>query len=164
MKILFITLMAFISCVTFSQTGSLMTKEGKIHYEVVDSSIAGTASEIYDRAKMWFVEAFKSANAVIQLDDKDNMLIIGKGHFDFTHNLQPYEVWFTVKFNVKDGKYRAQFYNVKVEAGSNDWEVPGEWFIEKKARSGERQKMSHGFEDMLSHLKNFMSKKPDNDF
>lgn len=159
-KILLILLMTPI----FSYCQELPTKDGKILYEIVDSTVKGTGGEIYDRAKVWFVEAFKSANAVIQLDDKENSTIIGKGYFSFTHNLQPYEVWFTAKINVKDNRYRAQLYSVNVRAGSTRVEVAGEWFIEKKSRNKEREKMAKGFEGIIEHLKKFMAKKADNDF
>lgn len=141
----------------------LPIKDGKIFYEIVDS-VQGSATDLYNKSKLWFVEAFKSANAVIQLDDKENSTIIGKGYFSFTHNLQPYEVWFTAKINVKDNRYRAQLYGVNVRAGSTRVELAGEWFIERKARGKEREKMANGFEDIIEHLKKFMAKKSDNDF
>src|SRR6266496_2496034 len=36
---------------------------------------------LYSRAREWFTKAFKSSKAVLDLDDKENGKLIGKGNF-----------------------------------------------------------------------------------
>lgn len=162
MKQLFIIIM--LSPMAALAQGELSTRDGKIFYEFIDSAAIGSADDLYRKAKLWYVESFKSANAVIQLDEKERHTIIGKGFFSFLHNLQPYEVWFTAKVITKDNKYRAQFYSVSVTAGNNRAEVPGEWFIEKKGRRVEREKIGEGFSALMKSIKKIMSSKEDSDF
>ena len=76
----------------------------------VDSSIK--KDELYNRAKSWFVTEYKSANAVLQMQDKDAGIIMGKGMFEAGYNmglmvgLQIVNVYHTVKIFIKDGKYK----------------------------------------------------------
>lgn len=52
---------------------------GVVCYTEVIRADSIQAKQLYQRAKYWFTEAFKSAKDVIQLDDPENGIIIGKG-------------------------------------------------------------------------------------
>lgn len=92
----------------------LPTKDGEIFYEKVDT-ITGTKDALYIKAKGWFVNTFKDANKVIQMDDKETGQLMGKGNFpvSYTYLMQPVNAAcnFTVKVDLKDNKYRIQLYN-----------------------------------------------------
>lgn len=95
----------------------LPLKEGKIVFSeavVIDST---KKDVLYAKAKLWFANAFKSANDVIQLDDKENGIILGKGLFKDTEKVGlagiSNRTWkFTIKIQVKDGKYKAEIYDI----------------------------------------------------
>ena len=56
-------------------------KDGKINYSEVVNVDSVKKEELYNRAKHWLVETFNSAKDVIQIDDKENGEIVGKGYF-----------------------------------------------------------------------------------
>ena len=98
--------------------------DNKVNYTetiIVDSS---KKDMLYGKAKLWFANAFKSANDVVQLDDKDNGIILGKGTIiknEMTGLQSVKKTWkFTVKIQVKDGKYKAEIYDIDYT-----FEMPG---------------------------------------
>jgi len=79
---------------------SIVTYSGVVQ---VDSADMNT---LYLRAKKWFVMTYKSAKDVIQLDDKENGEITGKGDFKIEYyNLAP-NISHTISIFVKDGRYK----------------------------------------------------------
>jgi hypothetical protein len=96
----------------FAHSQILHEENGVIIYTDVihvDSSI--TKSELFNRAKAWIAMEYKSANAVIQMEDKDAGILIGKGIFTvqwsttLVKNLVT-KVPHTIKLLFKDGKYK----------------------------------------------------------
>ena len=88
-------------------------KNGVVIYtDVVDVDSSIKKDELYNRAKAWFVTEYKSANAVLQMQDKDAGIIMGKGIFEAGYNMglmvgfQIVSVYHTVKIFIKDGKYK----------------------------------------------------------
>ncbi|WP_121811000.1 DUF4468 domain-containing protein [Mucilaginibacter kameinonensis] len=70
-----------------------------------------SAIDIYNRSREWFATTFKSANSVLQLQDKDAGKLIGKGVFSHSYPLnagvfENYTIGFTINITVKEGKYR----------------------------------------------------------
>lgn len=82
----------------------------QVAYTGVIDVPGATKNELYARGKVWFANAFKSAQNVIQADDKDAGLLVGKGWTQtyITIVLTPAseKLWYTVKLSFKDGKYR----------------------------------------------------------
>lgn len=81
--------------------------------EVVE--IEGVSKDdLYNRGLQFMIKAFKDADEVIQLKDKENGQIIGKGNFSYVQSRQGWGgspntegvVNFTIKLLFKDGKYR----------------------------------------------------------
>lgn len=82
-----------------------------IYSEVVD--LPGLSKdEIYSMARMWFVEAYKNPQKVLQIQDKESGEIVGKGNTKYYS-----KIWmgaegskgvinYTVKIFIKDGKYK----------------------------------------------------------
>lgn len=88
-----------------------------VYSDVVNVDSAGKV-ELYERAKRFFVINYKSANDVIQLDDKENGEITGKGGFKVTYNQgiaghQPTNVSHIISIAVKDGRYKYTIYNLR---------------------------------------------------
>ncbi|HZK69306.1 MAG TPA: DUF4468 domain-containing protein [Paludibacter sp.] len=111
MKNLILITLLLIPCFSFAQEVQLPInpKTQKIEYTdlvKVDSTL--TSDELYTRARSWFATAFKSANNVIQMEDKSTGIIIGKGNFSIREQfgLASGHVSFTIKTQVKDGRYK----------------------------------------------------------
>lgn len=76
--------------------------------------------QIYDGARQWFAVAFRSANAVIQYEDKATGTIIGKGNMqyrcagfaDCMTVTGGDRVDFTVRVDTKDGRMRVGYDNL----------------------------------------------------
>ena len=90
--------------------------------------------EIYGNALEWIADNFRSAKAVIELQDKERGVIVGNGStgYDFR---SPFGVIrerarFKMKIEAKEGKYRLSFMKVELwDRGNKIW-----FPIEKAAR------------------------------
>ncbi|MEZ5520682.1 MAG: DUF4468 domain-containing protein [Dokdonella sp.] len=54
-------------------------EDGKVKYSSIVSVEGNTKDELYARARLWLPEAFKDSRDAIQVDDKENGLLLGKG-------------------------------------------------------------------------------------
>lgn len=80
-----------------------------------------TKDQIYIATKTWIAETFKSAKAVIEVDSRQDGLIIGNGIIPYpcsgaadclgTGN---FSVAFTLKSEIKDSRYRINFTNIRI--------------------------------------------------
>ncbi len=113
-QILFFTIMA-IALSSNSQEITLPFKNGKVIYEVIDSTVKGTKEEILGKAKIWVSHSFNDGKSVIEIDDNVNGKLIVKGNSLVPSKLilAPIErMNFTIEFSFKDNKYRIQIYNI----------------------------------------------------
>jgi len=104
---------------------TLPTVDGKIVFEgVVKTDSTLTKQEIYSRAREWLVNSFVSGKAVLQLDDKAEGKIMGDGRTKFTYvrdpgavlvAMQEFKYQFTIKIEVRDGRYKYQVYNFLID-------------------------------------------------
>ena len=104
--------------------------------------VAGTSKgELYARGKVWFANAFKSAQNVIQADDKEAGLVVGKGWTQtyITIMLTPAaeKLWYTVKLSFKDGKYRYEITDFMFEGSPSKYNLhpsphPAEAYMQTK--------------------------------
>lgn len=90
-------------------------KNQQIFYqEVVE--VYGNKQEIYLKARKWFVDHFKNAKSVLQIEDKDEGVLTGKAlhsyKFDSGVNSSNVSIYFTLNVEIKDGRYRIQFYDM----------------------------------------------------
>lgn len=81
-----------------------------------------TQKQIFDSAKIWMAQSFKSSNSVIQYEDITTGTIVGKGNMQYpckgTWNCLAHEnylVFFTVKIDTKDNKARILFNDLKLK-------------------------------------------------
>lgn len=117
-------LLATISCLLIIASAFA---QSNFRIERVDS-VSKTKSQIYADTKMFIAETWKSANDVIQNDDKENGMILIKG---VTIQSKYYQMndhkWYysyTVKFLMKEGKYKVILEDVKCTnayAGTYKW-------------------------------------------
>lgn len=124
MKKVFFFILATISLHATAQNAEKTIEEYKSsgHFKIDNSDIvvskvieelSGTKEDIYVKVKSYFATAYKDAKSVIQMDDKEAGLIIGKGMFSnvysYTANLVvpvKYSAYHTLRVDVKDGRAR----------------------------------------------------------
>lgn len=81
-------------------------------------------SQIFERSKMWFAENFKTAKSVIEYDNKDEGILIGKGVMALpvsdirAMSTLPWRFKFTVKEEAKDNRFRLTYTNLVVIDGT----------------------------------------------
>ena len=134
----------FISSLCFGQDkllGILPLQDGKVNYVGVVNVDSTSKDELYNRAKRWFVDKYNSGKDVIQLDDKENGEVIGKGFFSEIWRVnwafsQSINVWNTVKIQVKDNKFRYEITNfdlkyfIQGQRGNSNYDIPIEnWSV-----------------------------------
>lgn len=91
------------------------TKEGVIFYEQVAQCTDGQ-KDLYLKARKWFVDTFSNAKSVLQMDDKEDGKLTGKAYHTYKFNngmsSSTVNIDFTLNLDIKDGKYRVQFYDM----------------------------------------------------
>jgi len=91
-------------------------ESGNINYNEVITLDSVTSDELYLRAKKFFVDTFKSANDVIQMDDKEASIIIGKGFNDIYIKIAgpptAIQMWYSIKIQGRDGRYKYEIYDI----------------------------------------------------
>lgn len=89
-------------------------KYGQIVFsEVVKVGEGVTADDIFRAANLYIIEAFKSADDVVQLNDKDTRTIIAKGWREESVMYKGVgQVWFTMKIQAKDGRFKVDIYQL----------------------------------------------------
>ncbi len=80
---------------------------GKFMYSKVVMLDSVDKGVLYDRAKTWVARNYRSANAVIQYDDKEVGKIIVKGYWK--ELASDVELWHTLILEFKNNKYRYIF-------------------------------------------------------
>jgi hypothetical protein len=115
-KLVLIILIAICSSSAFSQSETsvfpLNPDTGEIYYSEVINVEGKTKDDLFLSAKTWFVNAFKSSNDVIQLNDKEEGVIIGKGLLELNKGI----VNFSVKLSVKEERYKYEIYDLIYES------------------------------------------------
>jgi len=81
-----------------------------IFTKIIDS-ISGTPSEIYTKVITYMAMAYRSANDVIQQQDKEAGLVIGRGIFSLTPDLMTCQ--HSIRFDIKENKVRVIVYAEK---------------------------------------------------
>lgn len=119
MKKLLIIALLIIPIFGFAQKDTiglnLPMKEGKIVFENVIEIPNKSKMDLYNNAKQWFVDYFRSSKDVIQNEDKDQGRIIGKGIIFIKLKAlvtQTYDDKITIQIDCKDGKYRYRIYDM----------------------------------------------------
>lgn len=161
MKIITAILLSVIFINKASAQNELPVKDGKVVYELIDSSARGSAKELNEKAKMWFANAFRDSKEVLQFQSDNS--IIGKGSFSFDQAMVPFRVWFSVKVDSKDSKYRVQFYDITYREGTRGSEKHIESLNEKKGRDKLKSNIDQQFNSLITSLQKTMYSQ-DSDF
>ena len=125
-----------------------LDKNNALTYTQVIETPGKTKEQLYILLNYWYSASFGSGKAVIQLNDKDAGVIIGKGYIEsiashtggmnnYTVHLEP-----VIKTDIKDNKiritYTVPFYSVVVRVGGGFFGNPSQakrseenWLLDK---------------------------------
>jgi hypothetical protein len=160
-SVLILSFVLYTANIALSQ--QLPVKEGKVFYEVIDSSIQGTKQELQVKAKMWMANAFKDAKEVVQMDDKEAGEVLGKGNFNIGYfNMH---CRFTIKISTRDNKYRCQIYDMSIVSPNGQASKPMEYYAEHPKGMGSKKTIEstdEGIHIILHNLQDAMKKSNDN--
>lgn len=105
----------------------VLDKNNSLTYQQIIESENHTKEQLYITLNHWYVETFNDANSVIQLNDKDAGVIIGKGYISdiagHAGGMNSYNVSIhpIIKVDIKDNKirvtYTVQCYEVEKAVG-----------------------------------------------
>lgn len=114
----------------------LPLENGNVIYTEVVEVQNVDKKELYSRAKKWIVLKYKSANDVIQLDDKEDGTIIGKGNFNIKYYSRNPKIEHTIQIETKDGRFKYSISNFIYSDIRGDTfaieKFPKSWFGENK--------------------------------
>lgn len=90
--------------------------------------------EIYLSVRKWIAQTFRSAKAVIELDDPDSGTLIGNGTVQEPCDACLYsvaDVLFTMQIDVKDNKFRISFSNLQRRSSEGSKQIITQYSLEK---------------------------------
>lgn len=148
-SIMMLNLAAFAQDNSKYGVGAMPIVDGMVVFSEVVPVEGVTADQLYTRAKMAVAEMFKSAKDVIQLDDKENGVIIVKGSNNYDPDVYSH---FTLKVYIKDNKYKVDMTNCTCEVlpsrYSSARELTAEYLTDAKCLKGDGgiKKLSPGYD------------------
>lgn len=134
--------MIFLSgCATEMMPGQYLDGEVVTFQRVVEAP-GYTQDEIYAGTKIWMAENFRSAKAVIELDSKDEGLLMGNG--TTTYPCEGFDclsssgqtVRFTMRVDMKNERFRITFSNLTIHypptSGVGSFDTPVQFQVQKE--------------------------------
>lgn len=91
---------------------SVLCAQDALKYSEVIKIDTIPKDELYNRAKLWFVDVFNSANDVLQLESQQDGQLIGKATFEYVpkmfilSDLSKGMVKYTLQVFIKEGRYK----------------------------------------------------------
>jgi len=154
----------------------LPLKNGKVFYSGIVKTDGVSKEELYNRAKRWFVNTYTSAQDNIQIDDKENGEIVGKGFFKTYWDVSiisgtEVNIYQTVRILVKDGKFKYEFKNFSIKYFaapdqrniSPDIDMPLENWKSYSKNNAKKifKKIDAGVNDLIKSLSEYVKIKPE---
>ena len=179
MKKLIIVFFLCFCALTYGQDSmfsSIPLKNGKAFYSGIVQIDNVSKNELYNRAKRWFVNTYTSAQDNIQLDDKENGEIVGKGCFQTNWDIaiissQNINVCQTIRILIKDNRYKYEITNFSVNYFANAGQTSGPAFFDmplenwmsfsKKNSQKLFKKIDVHVNDVIKSLSEYLKMKPE---
>lgn len=92
--------------------------EGEREVSTIYHAPGMSQEEIYDEARIWVAENFRSADAVLEHEDPDDGVIIGNGMVSYPCEAMgcmvkdDWDVRFTMRVDVKPERFKVDFKNI----------------------------------------------------
>lgn len=136
---------------------------GGIYYSEVVKVDSLSKLDLYLRSKVFFANSFKSANSVIQMDDKEEAIIIGKGtvkiYIGSGFGAVPSTMNFTLKIQSREGRYKYEIYNISYRSDALG-ELSAEYFYKKEnyyKKNGKPRRVNQNYkEQTMSKISNIV--------
>lgn len=146
----------------------LPMKDGKVFYEETDTMPNTSKTDLYNKSRIWFVNTFNSAKAVLQMDDKEAGIVMGKGitTYDAGNVLtgtMNNSINYTININIKDNKCRIQVYDIFV-SNQNASYTPEYCLKYPKMNKKKLEKIDDSVRDLIASFKASISKKSGDSF
>lgn len=121
-KTLLLSLIILISTISYAQSAKQMLAEIDGHWELDDNNNVTVVriieapkfskDEIFNRALNFFTYNYNNGKDIIQTQDKESGLVVGKGVFPNIHKGVSFEItyvntWHVLRVDAKDGRARA---------------------------------------------------------
>lgn len=122
MKIVLVTLAAclLVGCAMYKS----IPTEGMKFERVIELNNA-EKNVIFIKSMSWMVESFGSSKAVIEYQDKDEGVIIGKAFYEQSEitlwGQYIINIWFQIRIDVKDEKVKILFSDLQSETTGNNY-------------------------------------------
>jgi hypothetical protein len=93
--------------------------------EVVKVDSTRTKKELFNVSKVWISDTYKNGKAVIQMENEESGIILGKAVIKYEPSFFGTSVPargyinYTIKISFKDGRYKYEFYDFIHEGSSN---------------------------------------------
>ena len=111
---------------TFDEIKTDSTNGLIVFTEVVKADSASKA-ELYSKAREWFALNFKSADAVLEMDDKESGKLIGKAWQNINTPLLVRttltKIFYTIKIQLKDNRYKYTITNIYYKSYPNQLDL-----------------------------------------
>jgi len=126
-------------------------EKGEIVYSEVVNIKGADKTDLYRKAKIFFVDDMLSTGNIVQLDDKENGIIIGKGFLTIPIQNKklslPVNLHFTIKVEVKDDRYRYEIYSLRYETKATSFTAEELFAKEKSAEYKKAKKNARDIAD-----------------
>jgi hypothetical protein len=167
--ITFITLIS-IPKISYSQAAGYEISGNNLHYEgVIKTDSTYDAKKLYSMAIEWFATSFNNSKAVLQMQDKEAGIIVGKasitnetkGNFIISESYQ--KIDYTIKMYFKDGRFKYELMDFTNDGYGviKDGEITkAPWGAKKlssKQYSGIQKTCNLNASDIDLSLKNFFA-------
>ena len=92
--------------------GTAQAAEDPLEYQKVIEVQDASASDLYLRSRTWFVESFVESGAVLEVEEEESHLLMGKGNVQCSHHpatlglRPPGIIRFIIRVEAKDGRVR----------------------------------------------------------
>lgn len=107
--------------------------DGQFGYEETVAVDGVSADDLYARAKVFIVDAYKSANAVVQMDDPQLHRLVARGVFDVPWMGATVSVEHKLTIEVRDGRYRYRLDGfLGVWANGESRSLQDKWIVNTK--------------------------------
>jgi len=170
----------FVILPVFSANADEDDREKSLVFTKVIEVTGTDKNELFNRARLWFSSAFGDSKEVLEIVDKENGELVGKGKFVFVsdslwYNCSNGTVGFNANVYMKDGRYKYHFGgfnhnsdgnascslgNIKIHCGDEVVPVSGLGKKgSKKTCASLTKNINHNMEAVINGLTDAMSKK-----
>jgi len=161
-------LLLFVPIFSYSQP-QMPLKDGKVFYEEIDTLPNSLKADLYNRSRIWFVNTFNSAKAVLQMDDKEAGIVMGKGATgldigNFISGTIKSYINYTINITVKDNKCRMQVFDIYVSDLNNNSYTPEYCLKYPKMNKKKLERIDNSVKDLIASYKAAVSKKSEDNF